>query len=51
MRQKIWLTYLIIALMAEFRKQNFHFTLTLPNCLKYRNKGKDHNSQKQQSFL
>ena len=31
--------------------QRLNFTCTIPKCLKYRNKGKDHDSQTQQCFI
>jgi len=36
---------------CNFRKSYLNLTFTIPKCLKYRNKGKDHNSQIQQHFI
>jgi len=33
------------------KKKGLNLTFAIPNCLKYRNKGKDYNSQTQQYFM
>jgi len=45
------LSYKIRALKVSDLQIRLNLTFTIPKCLKYRNKGKDHNSQTQQYFL
>ena len=39
------------ALPYSFNVSNLNFTFTIPKYLKYRNQGKDHNSETKQYFI